>query len=1311
MKLSTHLIILIAILAIFLMLIHLLPGSIAERRGPDSTPPDEGEWVINSPGNYIGNETIWASGEPPNLIIHDDAVVVNGSITIRNGGELTLFNTTINMTDHILERLIIKEGGTLIMRNWSAVMNNNGSLIGAVEIEGTLDIDFGFIQNALNIYVNSSDAELKLGNATFMTNGTFFLRNQETTFNWVSFYSLVDTPLIIENSNIDWTGGAVAYYSNITSSPVMSISDSSVIMRQLSTHTSSDDNIGIHIERSTCEFLEGCSLGHSQDHEMIMAIDSTVVLSDLRRFSSNGDILADFKDSNVTIRDTNVGHYKWHVDSFMSTILFDNCEINIENARFHRFDGSVIQAEDSNLSISNGVFWNVTSHALDLETVELMMNDTAFYNIMGDAIHMYDSTAQLVNITFDEDDKNFTDGYPYPPIYSGWGSGIYGHSIFAEKTILEIVGSSFAAHEMDAIHVIDSDLSLRESIFRSPGENGTNRVNGISMENSTGTIEENEFYTPYRKGGFVLLAQDRVPFDMEPFLDSNNFSGGRIVQQLFTMNLQVVDESGIGVRDVEVNLTNKDAEDRKLTTTLPGGWVRNPFNVPAFEIYLKNESGSGPGEGEKRGEDFSNESYNDYHLRAIKEYRSYNFTVSSSQWITIDRSMDHQLILAVSTPDLLVKGAGVFPMAIEGGELELTAILQNHAEGPARDVVVSFLSSPEGSEDWTLFGSVTADVPGIFDGGNHTIVAATLDVSLPRGTYNVLVVIDPDDLVVERNETNNNFAILDPFQVYSAPRATIIAPGDGHFVNGSVLVSGHSDDDYENDINLVLVLDGVHVTIPEISKQQDGLYWNFTWDTTEFDDSLGFDMYPNGVHSIAVMCTNSNPSGFDYSQWFNITVEVTNAPVISIAHPLEGEFVNVSTGVPLYQIEVDVQDPRDLGTVRLSVDDGQFTQMTSYGTTYRYNLDTSKYADGEHHLDVVGIWGYGNVSQTVSFDLNSPSSESKPKIFLDHTLDDEELRVFGSAWDDNAIIWIKVRLDDGEWILLEEDPGNTSNYEYSWGRGELPADTHNISVRVSDGYDTVERVMWFQVDIFYDLTITDIIIPYFPTENDWVNFTIKVKNTGPYASPEGELILYIGNIMRTIQGISVPSNSEIPIQVSWHAKPGNHTISATINNAQRNLERDPTNNVVIYPGVLIVEALPVERTDEESGNELVWYAAGIALIFGIMAIIAYISRSRGQTDEQRSPHRRGSAEYPASRRPSPRRRPVVRRPIADDRSIGDDIVDDDDDDGYGEFSSDDSEGDDSGDDDAFDYSDDDEDYDERPDDRGNAGDDSEDFED
>ncbi len=1219
----------------------------AERKGEDATPPDEGDWIIDSPDNYIGNETEWIEiiEDPPNepeIIMHDNSVVVDCNIIIKNGGELTLFNATINMTDTSGYSITLEEGGTLKLTHGenlsgvTSIHNGNDSFIGSLDVKGTLVMDGSMINDLDYLYVNSSSPVLTLNGSSIMLRRTAYIVDQNLTFDTVSFMSFNATALSLFNTTINWNRGSVSTYSNSTDEDTLMLTESTVESNDLTITSYSVNGASLFLDHSTFIGKKSVRITSHSSISSINAVDSYLKLSDDFRLSGKGGHLLRADRSTVVLENSKFGSPSWYSNSYTFGLYFEDSDVTVNGVNFYRVGGNAIHAVESDLKVLNSNFWNITDHAVLVGQGTLDMNSTNFYNILANGIHLEDSTGTLFNVTMDEDDLNYTDGLPFPPIYSGWGHGVMGFGVYALNSNIEILSSGFGALENDAVHVVDSTINIKDSIFRHPGWKETTMVNGIYMDNSKGDIRNNSFHTPYRNGGFDLFSKDQIPMDLDAFTNSNEFNDGRVVHQEFSLNVRVTDQQGTGIRDVEVNLTNIAGEGRKISTTITGGWIRSPFIAPAFEIFNSDQKseedpGSGPGSGsrsesgsdsEGRGDGggpFENVSFNAYHLIASKEYPSDNFTISTDAWVNIGEAKNFVIVLPADTPELSVKSAGVFPRVLQSEQIEITTVIRNLAEGWAFDVNISYYYKEAASDDWVWFGSDIHDIPGIYDGGNNTQITTFQQIDAPLGTYTLKIIIDPESAVPERNEANNEFIVVDLFEVLSKPMIFIEQPQEQDMLNGSYLkdsylITGYAMDDYSNNLAIQLLIDGTMVTVTDVTIMEDRIAWFFEWDTTIFDSTQGQDKYVNGEHILSAICSNDNPAGYDTSDWFNITVIVVNPPELEWLHPLADEYINVTGGLPLYPLEVEVLAFHDLATVKYSIDGGPMQAMSNLGNVFRAMFDTSKFSDGYHTLSYEGTYGYGVLSESVNILLNSPSEETLPTLDFDYELTEAGLTIQGTAQDDFKVESVKVQLDDGPWILLDESQENVSSFEHFWERGLLSPDSHKITVKAFDGSDSGEQVKWFIVGILYDLSIKDVEVPTDVTEDDWVNFSVLISNTGPYDTPPVSLYLYVGNIIRSMNDIVIPGNSERWIRVSWHASAGNHTISAEINTALKNDETNPTNNVLVDGNLIVQEKATSSSSDGSDISSLLVVAVGVMVVLGIIAAVVTFSGKRKLDD-------------------------------------------------------------------------------------------------
>lgn len=1223
MAIRKHIFIVSMLLLLAVMIIMLAQSAVAERNGEDSEPPEHDDWIIDSPGNFISNETDWfevIENEPPaepTVIEHYDHIKLDGNIIIRSGGELTLMNTTLNMTDNSGYYIIIEEGGSLIMEvgpdalnSSTRIHNGNGGYIGYFKLEGNLSMNMSSLDRVGVMYVNSSTPNLLLKDVYITARDHVQIKDQVLNFTSVSISSDTGTALYLDNCSAEFNQVYISTRSNTTELDTLSVKDSWINATRGSITSSSDFNSALYLESSWFNATDHPRFYSSGTAIPIYARSGSYLhLDDNYKFGSKGEILLYAEDSTIILGKGEIGYDTWFVKTFVGGFRFDGCDVTLDDIEFFKIRANAVFAEDSDVTISNCTLWNVTEDAILIEHGTLQLENTNFYNITGSAVNLLDVQGTIINVTMDEDDRNWTTGRPYPPIYSGWGYGIEGYGVQVTESDVDIIGTTFAAHEMDAIHAMDSTVDITGCTFRPTGWLDTNDVHGIYMENSTGQIIMNEFNTPYRGDGFDLFALNMVPMDMDEFTEKNNFSEGRTVRVEFTLYVQVVNELAGGVTDADVNLTNGFGENTKLTSTIVGGWVRSPFTVPAYEIFRYTEYNNQTNETE---ESFSNKTYNDYRLTVFKEYKAYNFTVTRSRNVNISRTMNLQIQLNVSSPELSIKSAGIYPRVLQGEEIEITVVIRNFGEGWANNLNISYYYAINGTHDWVWFGSNNLNVPGLYGGGNNTMHSVLVPINAPLGDYSFMIKLDPEDLFIERDETNNDFIIEDAFGVLSRPRVVIEFPMGDDMIEGIYAISGYAEDDYDNDLSLEMHIDGMAVSVTDLTNTGEILLWSFNWDTTVYDVTQGTDKYQNGEHIISTRVSNNNPTGYDESEWVNITVVVANAPALEWFHPIQDEFINETWSIPLYNVEIKVLARHDLINVRLKIDDGEWMSMSNLGTHYKLTLDTKNFMDGDHTLTYNATYGYGFVTDSISVLMNSPNENTLPVLDFSYTLTEKGLTVTGNAVDDHKIEWVRIRLDEGPWLPLNESTGNVSEYYHFWGRSQLTPDSHKITVKAFDGFDSVPLVKWFVVDLFYDLTIVDITSPVSVTEGDWVNFTLLIRNTGPYSSPSVAIDLSIGSISRVVSNIVLGPNSQQIVQIAWHATEGNHTIGAVVNPSQKNEETDPNNNEIIDENLVVAKVVGEDPGDETDMSAMLLAALAIMVVLGIIiAVITVSGRKRG----------------------------------------------------------------------------------------------------
>jgi len=106
----------------------------------------------------------------------------------------------------------------------------------------------------------------------------------------------------------------------------------------------------------------------------------------------------------------------------------------------------------------------------------------------------------------------------------------------------------------------------------------------------------------------------------------------------------------------------------------------------------------------------------------------------------------------------------------------------------------------------------------------------------------------------------------------------------------------------------------------------------------------------------------------------------------------------------------------------------------------------------------------------------------------------------------------------------------------------------------------------------------------------------------------------------TVNGLSIQANSQMDVPISWHASPGNHTISVEINPTQKSLEMNSTNNIFAKGEYLFVEETKSEGSSDESDlTSMLLVAVVVAIILGIIALGAFISGGKKKQNIQSPP--------------------------------------------------------------------------------------------
>jgi len=206
------------------------------------------------------------------------------------------------------------------------------------------------------------------------------------------------------------------------------------------------------------------------------------------------------------------------------------------------------------------------------------------------------------------------------------------------------------------------------------------------------------------------------------------------------------------------------------------------------------------------------------------------------------------------------------------------------------------------------------------------------------------------------------------------------------------------------------------------------------------------------AHSVPILLA----SGTEY-----FDVKDVIPPYLEVMYPNGGEIVTAP--ISMYWIWKDNYDENLAITIEYSDDQGSSwinieTGIDNYGS---YLWDTTTIPNGINYL--VRVTAADDAGNTISdtsdgtFTIEIPPppvDTSPPEVFIESLMDgarvnmtEETLSIEGSSSDDNEVIKVQVKIDEGEW----EDAIGTTFWIFTWELADVSAGSHTISVRAYDG--------------------------------------------------------------------------------------------------------------------------------------------------------------------------------------------------------------------------------------------------------------------
>jgi parallel beta-helix repeat protein len=310
-------------------------------------PPTQGEWIITN-DTYLSNENL----------------IIQGNITIENGGILTLDHTTLQLNGENYGDILIwvKEGGEL------NIINNSVLKQGDTQI----NYDFVFENGSRGSILNSTirDCGWDDGETFQSTSGLLIESDDVIIENSIlkkNFYGIiiVGASPIIKNNNIT---DNIKYGIFILTSTL-----------EITGNDISLNPIGISSYRSELHLLDNDIFDNGDG--------SKFYISDV--FITNGEISsndpADCETGECSADETGKGVYVSFTTLIMENVLVDEnsegliaaySELTVRNSTFSRNSDDGILGENSQISLYNNIFSNNDGYGIRWKYMELEVDST-----------------------------------------------------------------------------------------------------------------------------------------------------------------------------------------------------------------------------------------------------------------------------------------------------------------------------------------------------------------------------------------------------------------------------------------------------------------------------------------------------------------------------------------------------------------------------------------------------------------------------------------------------------------------------------------------------------------------------------------------------------------------------------------------------------------------------------------------------------------------------------------------------------------------------------------------------------------------
>ncbi len=442
-----------------------------ESLGEDSIPPNNGNWIIDSSGNIIINETI----------------ILNGDLIIKNGGSLIFKNVTflMNCTSNGTYNIEVESGGEFRIYDYDddPLTRSDSSIITSAISDGRHRFHF-YIKKYSNFIMKNSDLH-ECGYLTFEpflywtqglcieTNNTY-IENCiiSDNFNGIMLYQFASNNFILNTSvlynwgkGIDLDGDAYGYTT----------SNNIIANCIISTNQGYTPGVGFSLSKTKNMQIINCKI-YNHEHGISIGNSKNINISNCEILNNHNSIYVSALNSNITIfNNTLAGNFIKAITNTGTNVIdaqnnyfgtnnkelissFVSGKINYSNWLFYK--------NNDILLINNSEEWNNKikhlNHGLIIKGNLSINNSTIILNSnIGKNFIQVEGNLNIDNSTIKINEST-------PSHHSNWGSFVFHYLIKSTGRIKNSIIEDQKGLGIGSDNFIISNSEFKRNISKSP---------------------------------------------------------------------------------------------------------------------------------------------------------------------------------------------------------------------------------------------------------------------------------------------------------------------------------------------------------------------------------------------------------------------------------------------------------------------------------------------------------------------------------------------------------------------------------------------------------------------------------------------------------------------------------------------------------------------------------------------------------------------------------------------------------------------------------------------------------------------------